>query len=292
MVACAPHPGLGTVAIQRPALVQVVDLATCRTTNERTAITRGVPHVVVTRHGKQGTQAIVFRGRTVLTVRESYVNVPAGTPGPILLEGTSPDQRWILYAIDPMGSASLAADGLVLRAVAATGGRSRAVEGGLLYGDYRTWCSFYSLVVTAGGSRLAVDNKRLLATGPPTWKSRLLVRAYARAFGSVECAPDGNSLVVQEAPQRTDSSVINPRWQLWRVGFDGKSTRLTSPPAGYSDESPHFSPDQRAIYFVRAHRGVGLLYALRHGQLIGPLLSLGRLDGYYGHRAWPYTVRR
>jgi hypothetical protein len=251
-----------------------------------------VPRVVVTRRGEHGTQAIVFRGRTVLTVKESYDRVPAGTPGPILLEGTSPDKRWILYAIDPMGSASLAADGLVLQAVGATGGRSHAVEGGLLYGDYRSWCSFYSLVVTTGGSRLAVDNKRLIVTGPPTWKSRLLVRAYARVFGSLECAPDGNSVVVQEAPQRTDSSVINPRWQLWRVGLDGKSTRLTSPPPGYSDESPHFSPDQQTIYFVRAHRGAGSLYALRHGKLTGPLLSLGRLDGYYGHRAWPYSVRR
>jgi hypothetical protein len=280
------------VAIQRPALVQVVDLATCRTTTERTAVATGVPRVVITRHGKRGTQAIVFRGRTVLTVKESYEKVPAGTPGPILLEGTSPDQRWILYAIDPMGSASLAADGLVLRAVATTGGASHAVEGGLLYGDYRSWCSFYSLVVTAGGSRLAVDNKRLIATGPPTWKSRLLVRAYARVFGSVECAPDGNSVVVQEAPQRTDWSIIAPRWQLWRVGLDGKSTPLTSPPTGYSDESPHFSPDQQTIYFVRAHRGAGSLYALRHGKLIGPLLSLGSAAGYYGHRAWPYSVRR
>ena len=150
MVACTPHPGLGTVAIQRPALVQVVDLATCRTTMERTAAATDVPRVVVTRHGKHGTQSIVFRDRTVLTVKESYATMPAGAPGPILLEGTSPDKRWILYTIDPMGSASLAADGLVLRAVAATGGRTHAVAGGLLYGDYRSWCSFYSLVVTVG----------------------------------------------------------------------------------------------------------------------------------------------
>jgi hypothetical protein len=292
VVACTPHPGLGTVAIQRPALVQVVDLATCRMTNERTAVVTGVPHVVVTRHGKHGTQAIVFRGRIVLTVKESYERVPAGTPGPILLEGTSPDKRWILYAIDPMGSASLAADGLFLRAVSARGGHTHAVAGGLSYGDYRSWCSFYSLVVTAGGSRLAVDNKRLIATGPPAWKSRLLVPAHTRAFGSVECAPNGNSVVVQEAPQSTDLSVLTTRWQLWRVGIDGKSRRLTSPPPGYSDESPHFAPDQRTIYFVRSHRGAGTLYALRDGKLIGPLLSLGRLAGYYGHRAWPYSVRR
>jgi hypothetical protein len=290
VVACTPHPGLGTVAIQRPAIVQVVNLATCRMTKERAAAAYDAPRVVVTRHGKHGTQSIVFHGRTVLTVKESFATIPAGSPGPILLEGTSPDKRWILYAIDPMGSASLAADGLVLRAVPARGGPTRAVAGGLLYGDYRSWCSFYSLVVTAGGSRLAADNKRLIVTGPPTWKGRLLVHTYARAFGSVECAPDGNSVVVQEAPQSTNGSFLTTRWQLWRVGLDGKSTQLTAPRPGYSDESPHFSPDQRTIYFVRAHRGAGTLYALRGGKITGPLLSLGREDGYYGHRAWPYSV--
>jgi hypothetical protein len=278
------------VLVQRPALVQVVNLATCQTKTGPKAAAADTPRVVVTRHGKRGTQSIVFHGRTVLTVKESFATIPAGSPGPILLEGISPDKRWILYAIDPMGSASLAADGLVLRAVAATGGRTRAVAGGLLYADYRSWCSFSSLVVTAGGSRLAVDNKRLIVTGPPTWKSRLLVRAHARAFGSVACAPDGNSVVVQEALQSTDGSFLTTRWQLWRVSLDGKSTRLTAPGPGYSDESAHFSPDQRTIYFVRAHRGAGTLYALRDGKLTGPLLSLGRLDGYYGHRAWPYSV--
>jgi hypothetical protein len=278
------------VLLQHPAVVQIVNLATCRTTTERKAAATDVPRVVITRHGQHGTQSIVFRGRRVLTVKESYATVPAGTPGPILLEGTSPDKRWILYAIDPMGSASLAADGLVLRAVPATGGPTHPVAGGLLYGDYRSWCGFYSLVVTAGGSRLAADNKRLIVTGPPTWKSRLLVRAYARAFGSVECAPDGNSVVVQEARQSTNGSFLTTRWQLWRVGLDGKSAQLTSPASGYSDESPHFSRDQRTIYFVRAHRGGGTLYALRDGRLTGPLLSLGRLDGYYGHRSWPYSV--
>ena len=278
------------MAVQRPAIIQVVNLATCQTKTERKSGATDTPRVVVTRHGKRGTQSIVFHGRTVLTVKESFATIPAGSPGPILLEGTSPDRRWILYAIDPMGSASLAADGLVLRAVPATGGRTHAVAGGLLYGDYRSWCSFYSLVVTAGGSRLAADNKRLIVTGPPTWKSRLLVRADARAFGSVDCAPDGNSVVVQEAAKSTNGSFLTMRWQLWRIGFDGKSTRLTTPRLGYSDESPHFSPDQRTIYFVRAHRGAGMLYALRGGKLLGPLLSLGRLDGYYGHRAWPYSV--
>ena len=138
---------------------------------------------------------------------------------------------------------------------------------------------------------MAVDNKRLILVNAPSWRGRnLRPQDYRRAFGSVECAPDGNSVVVQEAPQSTDGSFLDAPWSLWRVGLDGSSTRLTSPPRGYADESPHFSPDQSALYFVRARRGDGKLYALRRGRVVGPLLTLGHEDGYFGHTAWPYGV--
>ncbi len=237
------------------------------------------------------SQSIVFKGKVVLKIHENHKGFPAGSPGPIELEGVSADGKWILYAIDPQGSASLAADGLVLRAVPASGGRSHAVAGGLLYPDYRSWCDFRTLVVVAGGSRMAVDNKRLILFHAPAWTGRnLRPQDYRRVFGSVECAPDGNSVVVQEAPQSTNGDFRSVRWSLWRVGLDGSSAKLTSPPPGYADESPHFSPDQRTIYFVRAHDGNGKLYALRGGKVVGPLLSLGRADGYYGHTMWPYSV--
>ena len=74
--------------------MRVVDLATCRETTERPAKASGGPKVVVTRHGDDGTQSIVFRGRTVLTVHENYARAPRGYPGPILFEGTSPDEKW------------------------------------------------------------------------------------------------------------------------------------------------------------------------------------------------------
>ncbi len=292
MLACTPHPGFGTVSIERPAIVQVVDLATCRKTTQRPAISKDAPRVVATRHGKTGAQSIVFRGRVVLTVRESYARVPAGAPGPIMLEGVSPDRKWVLYAIDPMGSASLAADGLTLEAVRATGGRSYTVASGLLHADYRTWCDFSTLVITAGFDRIASNHKRLIVTGPPRWKPRPLEHEPARAFGSVECAPDGNSVVVQEEPQSTDGTFLHPRWALWRIGLDGSSTRVTSPPAGFADGSPHFSPDQQTLYFVRSRRGLGRLYALRRGRVVGPLLALGSQPGYYGHQSWPYAVTR
>jgi Tol biopolymer transport system component len=252
-----------------------------------------MPKSTATVRVTKDSQSILFKGKVVLTIHENHKGFPAGSPGPIELEGVSPDGKWILYAIDPQGSASLAADGLVLEAISSAGGRSHTVAGGLLYPDYRSWCDNRTLVVVAGGSRMAVDNKRLILVSAPSWKGRnLRPQDYRRVFGSVECAPDGNSVVVQEAPQSTNGAFLHTRWQLWRVGLDGKSTRLTSPPPGYSDESPHFSPDQRTIYFVRSHNGIGALYALRDGKLLGPLLSLGAQGGYYGHTTWPYSVTR
>ena len=264
-----------------------VDLATCRT-------------ATVGRHGDGATvrvakdsESIVFKGKVVLTIHENHKGFPAGSPGPIELEGVSPDGKWILYAIDPMGSASLAADGLRVMAVAATGGRSYTVAFGLVYDSYRTWCGS-RLVMTAGGDRIANHDKRLIVSGPPSWQARFLVREPKRAFGSVACAPDGRSVVVQEEPAGgVDESSTKSHWQLWRITLGGKTTRLTNPPPGYSDDSPQLSADGKTVYFVRSKNDRGSLFALRNGKVVGPLLDLG-LDRneYYGHRDWPYRAVR
>jgi hypothetical protein len=292
-LACSPHPGLGSVTYTRGAKLHVLDLATCRETVRRAP--RPGPErfpglaLRAARHGRTGSQAIVFHGRTVLTVHESYASIPGGTPGPIMLFGTSPDRRWVLYAIDPQNSASLAADGLTLRAVPSSGGRSHVVATGLLRDDYRAWCG-RTLVVTAGSDRIATHHKRLVATGPPDWHARTLVHAPARAWGSLACTPDGRSVVVQSQPDSTSYDLFRTRWALWKVGLDGSASRLTSPPTGYSDESPRFAGG--VLYFVRSRKGVGSLYTLRGGKLLGPLVSLGANGGDYGHRNWPYAVRR
>jgi hypothetical protein len=199
---------------------QQIDLATCRQLNP------GVSSPDVRKGGATvRSQSILFKGKVLVTVSRSR--------GPIELEGVSPDRGWVLYAIDPMGSASLAADGLTLRAVRVTGGRSYTVASGLLYGDYRAWCGG-RLVMTVGGDRISTHNKWLIATGPPTWRARVLVRDSHVAFGSLAC--DGN-------------------------GVAGST-----------------------VYFVRR----GWLYAFH----VGRLLKLPPTTGYYGHTAWPYSVRR
>lgn len=252
--------------------------------------------VVSQRAGQQGAQQIVVRDRrtgstrAVYSVRESYRRVPAGAPGPIILFRWSGDSRWIFFAIDPMGSNSIAADGLLVQAVPARGGRPRRLAVMLGYPDYIAWCGG-RLVFTGGGNRLATANKRLLVAAPPLWRARRLVDMPRRAWGSLVCSPNGRSVVVQSQVESLDYDFAHTKWALWRVGLDGSARQLTSPPRGRSDESPRFSRNGRSLMFVRSERGRGRLFTLTSGRLAGPLRSLGYRVGYYGHRSWWSATR-
>jgi hypothetical protein len=238
-----------------------------------------------------GTQTIVVDGRAVYTVREDYRRMPAGAPGPLGLVEWSPNGKWLFFYIDPMGSASLAADGLELRVLRVSSGSTRTVAGLLMYPDYMTWCGS-TLVLTAGGDRLATHNKRLVVARAPEWAPRPLWADPTRAFGSVACAPGGKSVaVLSQAAGSTDYNFFHTKWELWRVGLDGTRRLLDRPPRGFADESPRWSRDGRSLLFVREHRGYGRLWLRRGGRVTGPIAALGFSLGYYGHHDWPYTWR-
>jgi len=248
---------------------------------------RSVADVTVRRLGpKAAVQTIVVRsgGSTsdIYAVRESYAKIPGGVPGPVGLVGWSPDARWLFFYIDPMGSQSIAADGLMLQVVPVAGGGPKNVALGL---GKKAWCG-NTLVITAGGDRIATTNKRLVVARAPDWRPRLLVRAPGHAWGSLSCAPDGRSVVVQSQRASTDAYFFATHWSLWRVALDGTTQRLTWPPPHFADESPRFSRDGKTILFVRSRKGVGKLYALLGGKVVGPLLSLGYQLGYYGSQDW------
>jgi dipeptidyl aminopeptidase/acylaminoacyl peptidase len=274
-LACTPYPGLGSVTYTRGSATHVRDLSTCR---ERVVPTPRPSRAVVsadgrfraivrvTGSGKTLHNAIVVNGRPVYSVNVSGDTSGLDSPGPIVLLGWSGDDRWIFFAVDPGSSASIAADGLILRVVSRRGGNPHRIATMLACRDYRTWCGG-RLVLSGGGDRIATNNKRLLVTSPPDWRARPLVQASGRAWGSLACAPDNRSVVVQSQPESGDANFFATRWALWRVGPDGTRTRLTSPPAGEADESPRFSPDGRTLYFVRSRQG-------------------------RGHRDWSYSVRR
>jgi hypothetical protein len=296
-LACTPQPGLGSLSYTRGGAQHVLDLATCRERVRRAA--KPQQHALVSPDGRLtanerisgGKDTIRIGGKTVLSLPRWSPSAKNGSPGPIMLLGWSGDSRWVFYAIDPMGSASIIADGVLMQAVSVNG-TVRTVTSGLAYDDYRTWCNG-RLILTAGGDRIAAHHKRLVTVAPPAWRPKALVPVAGQAWGSIACAPDGRTVVVQsQRDAGTNMSSVWAHWALWRVGFDGSQHRLTSPPPGYSDDSPRFSNDGRTLFFVRSRRGVGRVYGLRNGKLLGPFASLGYQLGYYGHHAWPYSVRR
>jgi WD40 repeat protein len=303
-LACTPRAGLGTVSYTRGAQEHVLDLGTCHE-RVRRAQRAGSANAVVSRDGRRHAAVRVSKGKQTIWVTTRgkgspmmALTLPAwtlhgknGSPGPIMLLGFWGDSRWLFYAIDPENSASLVADGVDVRAVALEQDGIRHLGPMLAYTDYRTWCGG-RLVLTTGGDRIATHNKQLSVTVPPLWRLHRLAVAAHRAWGSLACAPDGRSVVAQsQRDTGVDMSSVLARWSLWRVGLDGSQRRLTSPPPGYSDDSPRFSRDGRTLFFVRSRKGVGKLYALRGGRVLGPLASLGSRVGYYGHTEWPYSVR-
>lgn len=298
---CHPAAGVGSLIYTRTDRKHVLDLTNCTDRIAKQRELRPLPlispdgrfvaTVLVTRKGNRGLNAIVIRNRrsgiarTIFRLPQSYARAPAGTPGPLWLFGWSGDRRWLFFSVDPMGSSSLAADGLLLEVISSRGGRPWRIAMALAYPDYRAWCS-RRLVLTGGGDRLATTNKRLLVASPPTWRAHRLVNTPGRVWGSIACAGDGRSIVVQSQKESSDYTFTHTRWALWQVGLDGSAKQLTFPPAGFADESPRFSRDGRSLFFVRSHRGVGTLYALRNGKLSRPLARLGYNLGYYGHRCW------
>jgi hypothetical protein len=262
VVACTPHPGLGTVIVRHVA----VNLATCRTSP--------APRARPSSGARVAGRTIAFHGKVVVSARKGDA---------VALDGTSPGGKWILYAIDRFASASLAADGLPVRAIRAAGGRSSPVATGLIYASYRSWCDG-RLVMTAGFDRDATTHKWLITSSPPAWGSPALVKDPTRAFGSLSCASGG---VVVQSTTASVEGFRSPHWSLWHAAWNGRLRRLTSPPEGASDESPQYVDG--VLYFVRA----GSLYALRGTRLLGPLLRVPRVrPEFFGHTDWAYGVRR
>lgn len=290
---CRPQPGLGSVAYTRAAKRHVVDLGTCSdriigTVSGRAPALPGVS-VRATGHGKTAKQTIWFDGRPIFAETEYYKSIgPGDTPGPIMLLRLSGDRRWLFFTIDPGSSASIAADGLVLRVISTHGGRVHKLGTMLVTNDRLSWCGG-RLVFSGGNDRIAWHNKRLLTASPPNWRVRELVPDRGRAWGSLVCAPDGRSVAVQSQRESIDANFNHGKWALSQIGLDGTERQLTRPPHGSVDESPVFSG--QTLFFVRTTWLHGVLYALDKGRVVGPFAWLGYSLGYYGHHAWPYTPR-
>jgi hypothetical protein len=226
----------------------------------------------------------LWAGRTRLTRRLPLDDGLTQTPEPLL---RSPDGRWVVW-IAAVDSGSVTADGLPLRVTrVAAGGRTTTLAPKVLaYPDYVAWCGG-RLVFVAGGRREATwANKRLMTAAPPRWRPRPLGSQAGLTFGSLACAPDGRAVAVLSQRASRSSAFFSTRWQLWRVGLDGRRTLLDRPPAGWADESPRFARDG-TLFFVRERNGRGFVRRLGG---TAPVVALGYSTGYYGHHDWPYRV--
>jgi dipeptidyl aminopeptidase/acylaminoacyl peptidase len=303
---CPHSAALGTVSFPRGGHEHAVSLATCADrVVGRSSPAAGQPLLspdgqlaATVRAGGAGgsakqtiwiTDLRTHARRAVFSETEYYKQTgPGDTPGPIILLRFSNDDRWIFFTIDPGGSGSIAADGLVLRVVSTTGGPVHKLGVALQYPDYLAWCGG-RLVYVAGRDRVAIHAKRLLVAAPPNWRPAPLWDDPDLSFATPSCRPGGKSVAVLSQRSSMNAYFFATRWQLWNVGLDGTRLKLDAPPPGWADESPRWSRDGRSLLFVRERKGYGRLMLLRDGRLFGPIAKLGFGLGYYGYHDWQLT---
>jgi dipeptidyl aminopeptidase/acylaminoacyl peptidase len=240
--------------------------------------------------GKLAAHQEIWVLDVVTGARRLVYRLPRGLAPPELA-WWSPDGRRIFFWPDVQNSSSLRADGMPLRWLPATGGRTSKLAWTLVYADYGSWCR-RRLVVAAGAWRLATWGKRLVVASPPSFRPRDLSRDRSRSWVSPACLPAGDAVVA--AAGSASQNLVRPgreRRALWLLRLDGRSRRqLTRPPAGFTDEAPRVGADGGTILFVRTSGRPpfrGTLEALRPWwPRPRPIAGLGPGQSYYGHYGW------
>jgi hypothetical protein len=189
-------------------------------------------------------QLVVFDDRGSRVV---YRTPPGGIDPPIV-------SAWIgsriYFQPDMQNSASIAADGLPL--VALDGGRTTTVVRAMLPSFPLVPCGSRTLVV-AGSDRNTQTNKRIVA-----YDGRRTTTLTSGKLVWVEPAC-GPSIAAAAGPDRRTEGLILPQRSIWLVS---PSRRLTRSPKGWSDESPTWTADGKALVFLRARFAKGSLYVV------------------------------
>jgi hypothetical protein len=219
------------------------------------------------------------------------------------LAGWSPDGRWLLYWPQSICSASLAADGFPVYAVAA-GGRGqpvRAVAHTLLYPDFLTWCAGRLIAASTPDRETELDGK-LVQSAPPAWRQRTIDTARPLSWVSPSCSASGRWLVAAAGANRQTLFGAEHR-SVYLLRSDGALVRRLSQPgaADLSDEAPRFSRDGDWVLFVRSRvvtvgisaysqDTIELVRASGAGTAV-PVLSFTSGDfSYYDHFDWPAEI--
>jgi hypothetical protein len=208
-----------------------------------------------------------------------------------IVEGFAPDGR-VLWWDDEYDSASIAADGLTLRA------NTTPIAKTLIWRDFVTVCGSH-LVLAAGGDRYTTKGKRILEDG------RDISNDTTRSWVSPSC--NGSEVVASAGRNFWERRFSEEHRSVWELEPDRR--RLTEPPAAWTDEDPTVLADG-SVLFVRTHetarrRSDGQYYSTLHASLdrysdgvvtpLAPLTVTAPDSGawqsnYYGHYGWPQLV--
>ena len=227
--------------------------------------------------------------------RRLIYSEPPSVGGPFLDVAFAPDSSWVLFSIDPAGSADLPVDGLTHYAVNTQSGRLHTIAPFLAGND--AWCGSSLVYVIDNAGRSVTDGDGIATTAPPAWASRAVLPARgATSFSEFVCRPGGASLALAGGPSSQDTPFGHEDRSIWlapaRPGARAQRIAATVPPRGDTDELPMWSADGRWLLFVRTRpsgiSGEGTLEALdpASGRLVGPIAPVGVTTNYYGTYHW------
>lgn len=217
------------------------------------------------------------------------------------IAGWSTDGKQVLYWVDPLHSASLAADGMALMSIPAIGGNPRQMADSL---GYRDWLSFGPknlLVAVTGNGREAWSNKGLTVIDLESGTGEDIPRLEGRVSIDPALSPDGTLIAYVSAkdlgasapfPGGGPSPVGWPATRELRVvDTEGRSGRVLAE-AGAGVFRPAWSQDGSRIVFVRDNSVWVIGTDGNHlRKVLGPFPGRRELSGYYGFaRYWGWEI--
>lgn len=254
--------------------------------------------IAVTARGGS-TRIYTVSGSTV----RSYAVPGVGRYDLAKLAGWWPNGGGILYWIDPMGSGSIAADGMQLLALNPKRGKVRHL--GLTLG-YRDWIgvSDNRLLEVNGGGRSAFYGKHLRLCGASGRCRRLPGVTPGQISFDPAWSPNGRAMAFVVAPAWNtagfQSAAKYRRWldahELWTAQPDGSGVRPAGAEVPKGVQDPTWTRDGRGILFVKdgalwldSHLGAANPHPIAR---LVPVHSVPTFQNpayqtwYYGHMDW------
>lgn len=201
-----------------------------------------------------------------------------------------PRGQGVLFTLDPLGSASIAADGLALEFLAGPG--ARPVRLGLTVDDAVTVASSGAVAFVDGPSRYAWTTKHLETCAGVGGACAAVVEPRGQLTFDPAWSPGGRSLAYVAAPPGRSPSFYQAelvRWYashtLWLLRGRARTPRRVAGARGAS--APTWSADGRSVVYAA---GDALWLAGTGGgapvRIAGPLLPPASWPNYYGQVAW------